>query len=141
MQNRADQSSGHAAVRRHAFPRRMRLAHAKEFAAVRNARVSRLVGPLMVSALPNDRRDTRLGLAVSTRVGPAVRRNRIKRLLREAFRLDQHDLPRGYDVVVSVRPHDALDLAGYRRALLQAVSGLDATWRKRLAARDGAEKP
>jgi len=45
-------------------------------------------------------------------------------MLREAFRLMQHDLPSGYDVLVTVRPHPQLMLADYQRllsALLQKV--------------------
>lgn len=42
----------------------------------------------------------RLGLSVSKDHGPAVRRNKIKRILREAFRLERPGLPVGFDVVV-----------------------------------------
>jgi ribonuclease P protein component len=45
---------------------------------------------------------TRLGLAVPKR-GTAVERNRIKRVVREAFRLSRAKLPAGYDLVVSPR--------------------------------------
>ncbi len=46
----------------------------------------------------------RLGIAVGKAVGPAVRRNRRKRLVREAFRRMRQELPAGTDWVVVVRP-------------------------------------
>jgi len=58
----------------------------------------------------------RLGLAVGRRMGNAPRRNRIKRRLREVFRLSLPDLPRGVDMVVTARDSTA---ATCRFALLQ----------------------
>lgn len=46
----------------------------------------------------------RLGITVSRRVGKAVQRNRVKRLLREAFRLQKQRFPRGLDLVLIARP-------------------------------------
>ncbi len=54
-------------------------------------------------ARPNDSGGARLGLAVATKAaGNSVQRNRVRRVIRETFRLRQHDLP-SIDVVVSAR--------------------------------------
>ena len=109
----------------------MRLANAGQFRAVYAAQARRNAGPLLVYALPNDLEHPRLGLAVPKRVGNAVRRNRIKRMLREALRLMQHDLPGGYDLVINVRPHEPLMFEQYTEALAGAVRALHKTWLKR----------
>lgn len=54
--------------------------------------------------------EARLGLSVSRKVGGAVERNRIKRLLREAFRARAAVATTGHDLVVVARP-DARGLA------------------------------
>jgi len=59
---------------------------------------------LVVYACENGLDHPRLGCSVSKKLGGAVSRNRYKRLLREAFRLTQHDLPKGVDLVVIPRP-------------------------------------
>ncbi len=51
----------------------------------------------------NGGRGNRLGLTVSTKVGKAVVRNRVRRRLREIYRLNEHRLVRGRDVVVVAR--------------------------------------
>ena len=58
---------------------------------------------LVVIVAPGETPEHRLGMAVGKRVGNAVRRNRIRRRLREAFRLNRHRIPGCYDIVVNAR--------------------------------------
>lgn len=46
---------------------------------------------------------TRLGLTVSRKTGNAVKRNRVKRLIREFFRLNDTYFPQGYDIVIAAK--------------------------------------
>ena len=104
-----------------------------ECSAVYEARVRESRGPLMLYALPNQLGHPRLGMSVNRKVGTAVRRNRIRRLIRESFRLLQHDLPQGYDLVVVVRPHEPLILAEYQKLLSALVVKLHRTWQSKCA--------
>ncbi|MBQ4426960.1 MAG: ribonuclease P protein component [Oscillospiraceae bacterium] len=56
---------------------------------------------------------SRLGLTVSTKIGKAVRRNRIKRRFREIYRLNEARLCPGYDIVIVAR--SKADGADYHR--------------------------
>ena len=69
--------------------------------------------------LKQNRRDiTRLGIAVSKTVGNSVKRNRIKRLIREFFRLNKQQIPKGYDIlVIALRKDNKLTFSGTQEEL------------------------
>ena len=86
------------------FPPRLRLRRGREFDAVFK-RGTRLDGHLFqLVAAPNGLQHDRLGLAVSRRVGGAVERNRVRRLLRESFRGLGRRPGSGVDLIVVARP-------------------------------------
>jgi ribonuclease P protein component len=86
-------------------PRRGRLSRSADFDRVmRNGR-SHAGRDLVLYVFPRGSDEPpRLGLSVSRKVGGAVERNRVKRLLREAFAQEAQRLPIGADAVVIARP-------------------------------------
>jgi ribonuclease P protein component len=69
------------------------------------AQQRRFVGRFMVLwRYTGDDAALRLGVVASRRVGPAVMRNRAKRRLREAFRLNRHGFHGRMDVILVARP-------------------------------------
>ncbi len=134
----AKTSSGAAGPGGFRFGRSRRLTHAREFQAMYRSGARQNVGALVIFSRPNGLDRPRFGMAVHRKVGKANVRNRIKRLLREAFRLEQHELASGFDYLVRVRPHEPMTLEAYRGALLEAAAKLEKTWAKR--ARRQAER-
>ena len=107
------------------FPKSSRLLQSADYTHVFNDAVFRAGhSNLLILAKPNQYTFPRLGLVISKKnVRLAVQRNRIKRLVRESFRVKQHNLP-AIDAIVLARrgadtlPNDAL------------ITVLDTLWQK-----------
>ena len=119
-------------------PKRRRLSRSAEFERVYRQGRSKANRYLVLYAFPRgeeqgDADDAqegpRLGLSVSRRVGGAVDRTRVKRVLRDAFWAEVPRLPGDADYVVVARP-DARELAeregtpGVQRELAELVDGI-----------------
>lgn len=91
-------------MKQFAFPKAKRLVKNQQFKAVldHNIRVSNDL--LVLYIAENQRQYQRLGISIGKSAGNAVVRNRLKRLLREAFRLNQDQIPNGYDYLLMMSP-------------------------------------
>jgi len=100
-----------------------------EFRRVRNEGRRVHTASFVIQVAANTQSPSRLGLTVSRKVGPAVRRNRIKRLLREAFRLEREAFPAQADLVFIAKDQCRVaclddvrrEISGARSALLKAA--------------------
>ena len=88
----------------HRFPRTCRLRARREFLAVheKGRRVSS--SSFTLYGLGNEVGHTRLGITVARKVGGAVARNRVKRMVREIFRYNRAALAASLDLIVVARP-------------------------------------
>lgn len=132
---------------KHRFQSRRRIRTGPEFHAVFQARTSVADGLIVVYGLENDAGFSRLGLSVSRKVGGAVTRNRWKRVLREAFRLNVEQMPPGLDYVIVPRavpppsmPEAAESLVRLSGDLLRRIRNRKSP-NRRPAERDHERKP
>jgi ribonuclease P protein component len=121
------------------FTRADRLHGGEAFRRVLNARCSAGDGRLVVYVAPGEAGRSRLGLVVGRQVGRAHHRNRIKRLLREAFRTSRDRLPADTDIVVVVKPDPPDTLAACRHSLIRLAAAAAKRHRRRAEKHAAAE--
>ena len=97
----------------------------KAFKAVYNSGSQAVNAYFVMYAMANDTETNRLGVSVSKKVGKAVVRNRVKRLVKESCRLKASTISNGFDIVVVARPAvGALPLEGSFRKVDKALGTL-----------------
>ncbi len=112
-------------VRRLRFQKTQHLRSPLDFERVYTLRNTARGGGLTIFGARNPTSTTRIGLSVSRKHGGAVQRNRLKRMLREAFRLSQHDLPASLDLILIPDKGRVLTVDTLRPALVRAVQWLE----------------
>jgi ribonuclease P protein component len=107
------------------FPASCRLRTSREYTQVWRQGRRCHTAHLLVIALSGSATETRLGISVSRKVGNAVCRNRIKRWLREYFRLHRTGLAVGVDLSVVVKTGAAtLEHAAFNQEFQEALRRL-----------------
>ncbi|MHC4132100.1 MAG: ribonuclease P protein component [Planctomycetota bacterium] len=91
------------------FPKRKRLLHNDDFKAVLAQGQKASNGLITLYVAENTLDFPRLGVSVGKACGNAVVRNRLKRILREIFRQNQHQIPQNFDYLIIVSSKAKLD--------------------------------
>jgi ribonuclease P protein component len=97
------EGAGSSGGKQYSFSKNERLRRRLDFQLVLRRGSRRHTEHFTVVLRPNALQFSRLGLTVSKKVGSAVKRNRVKRCLREFFRLHKAELPASHDLVIIAR--------------------------------------
>src|SRR5690242_19919398 len=83
---------------------RLRLHQSSDFLRLRQEGVVKRHPTIMISYAPNGLETNRYGFITAKSLGNADKRNRVRRLVREAIRLEHPQFQQGYDIVFIMRP-------------------------------------
>jgi ribonuclease P protein component len=107
------------------FPKRARLRKRDDFLRVQRVGRRHHTEHFVVLRAPGSGSTCRIGITVSTRVGDAVVRNRVKRIVREIVRVAWRDLQPPDDLVVIAKPGAAQTTHANAAQQLRRALGLD----------------
>ena len=115
------------------FPKSARVVRRNEYRAIQRSSLRVVTDHFIIYARKRRRKSQRIGITVSKKVGNAVVRNRVKRLVREAFRLHKARLPRELDLVLVARKQRGIpSFDGVREQLIRGSNRLLELFRSRL---------
>lgn len=80
---------------------------------------------VVIYVLPNNKEENRIGVAVGKKAGKSVVRNRLKRLIREAYRLNKEQIAGGFDIVIVWRSSTNIDNINFdivQKSLLKCLN-------------------
>lgn len=98
----------------------------QEFRRVYKAGASLADRFLVVYRIPNKQGINRFGFSISKKIGNAVVRNRIKRILKEICRLNNNHMKQGYDIVIIARnPAKNQSYQGLEKSLINLLKKIN----------------
>ena len=95
------------------FPKFERLLNRNDFVNLNRLGKRQQTAHFTIIFLENDVGITRLGITVNRKMGNAVKRNKLKRRIREFYRLHKSYFPRGFDIVIAAK-QGAIDLEFFK---------------------------
>lgn len=95
-----------------------RLLKSSEFQAVKKNGDKYYTKNFLIILKPNRLERSRIGITIRKKEGNSVKRNRIKRLIREFFRLNKKEIPKGFDIlIVALKQVDGYGLSNITEEL------------------------
>jgi len=111
--------------------RAQRIKRRADFRAVQGTGTRAHTRSFLILLRPSAVGERRVGITVTKKVGNAVARNRIKRVVREVFRRNLHFFPDGFDFVfIAKRDAPPVSYEGVREEVRRARKALDRAARK-----------
>ena len=115
----SDSGQGQRDELRLGFPPSRRLRSSRDFARIYELKQRAGDRFILIFAARNNLGSTRIGLSVSKKHGNSIARHRIRRLIREAYRQVQHQVPEGLDLICIPRAHTGAGLIDFQESFIR----------------------